>query len=123
MAVCNPPTLVDVDGTAGVGAAVIRCESASTALGNRRGARTTETDFEISRQQFHFVALRIEEDIREDGDRVLAFDDALEQLQFSQQIGLTEVVDGKLRLREEAVLVGDEAFLRFLEPTISSNMT
>jgi oxygen-independent coproporphyrinogen-3 oxidase len=31
-------------------------------------------------------------------------------------LGLTELVDGRLRLRDEAVLVGDEAFVRFLEP-------
>ena len=29
-------------------------------------------------------------------------------------LGLTEVVDGRLRLRDSAVLLGDEAFLRFL---------
>jgi oxygen-independent coproporphyrinogen-3 oxidase len=29
-------------------------------------------------------------------------------------LGLTEVIEGRLRLRDEAVLLGDEAFLRFL---------
>ena len=29
-------------------------------------------------------------------------------------LGLTELVDGRLRLRDEAVMLGDEAFLRFL---------
>lgn len=29
-------------------------------------------------------------------------------------LGLTELVNGRLRLRDEAVLIGDEAFLRFL---------
>jgi oxygen-independent coproporphyrinogen-3 oxidase len=47
------------------------------------------------------------------------FGDAIEE---TQSIGLTELVDGRLRLRDEAVLVGDEAFLRFLEPAVSSNM-
>src|SRR5262249_12784346 len=32
----------------------------------------------------------------------------------TQELGLTEVVDGRLRLRDEAVLVGDEAMWRFL---------
>jgi oxygen-independent coproporphyrinogen-3 oxidase len=35
-------------------------------------------------------------------------------LRETQDLGLTELVDGRLRLREEAVLLGDEAFLRFL---------
>ncbi len=29
-------------------------------------------------------------------------------------LNLTELVDGRLRLRDEAVLLGDEAFIRFL---------
>jgi oxygen-independent coproporphyrinogen-3 oxidase len=32
----------------------------------------------------------------------------------TQSLGLTELVGGRLRLRHEAVLLGDEAFLRFL---------
>jgi len=35
-------------------------------------------------------------------------------LQETLDLGLTEVVDGRLRLRDAAVLLGDEAFLRFL---------
>jgi oxygen-independent coproporphyrinogen-3 oxidase len=35
-------------------------------------------------------------------------------LQETLELGLTELVDGRLRLRDEAVLLGDEAFLRFL---------
>ena len=35
-------------------------------------------------------------------------------LQETLELGLTELVDGRLRLRHEAVLLGDEAFLRFL---------
>lgn len=35
-------------------------------------------------------------------------------LRETLELGLTEVVDGRLRLRDEAVLLGDEAFLRFL---------
>jgi oxygen-independent coproporphyrinogen-3 oxidase len=30
------------------------------------------------------------------------------------ELGLTEIVDGRLRLPDAAVLLGDEAFLRFL---------
>jgi oxygen-independent coproporphyrinogen-3 oxidase len=35
-------------------------------------------------------------------------------LQETLTLGLTEVVEGHLRLRDEAVLLGDEAFMRFL---------
>jgi len=34
------------------------------------------------------------------------------------ELGLTELLDGRLRLRDEAVLLGDEAFLRFLAPAL-----
>jgi oxygen-independent coproporphyrinogen-3 oxidase len=34
-------------------------------------------------------------------------------------LGLTERVDGRLRVRDEAVLLGDEAFVRFLEPAVA----
>jgi oxygen-independent coproporphyrinogen III oxidase len=32
----------------------------------------------------------------------------------TQSLGLTELVDGRLRVRDEAVMLGDEAFMRFL---------
>jgi oxygen-independent coproporphyrinogen-3 oxidase len=35
-------------------------------------------------------------------------------LRETLDLGLTEAVGGRLRLRDEAVLLGDEAFLRFL---------
>ncbi len=41
-----------------------------------------------------------------------------EPLEETQALGLTEVVDGCLRLRDEAVLLGDEAFVRFLSPAV-----
>jgi hypothetical protein len=43
------------------------------------------------------------------------FGDALAE---TQALGLTEIVDGRLRLRDEAVLLGDEAFVRFLSPVL-----
>jgi oxygen-independent coproporphyrinogen-3 oxidase len=33
-------------------------------------------------------------------------------------LGLTELRDGRLRLLDNAVLLGDEAFLRFLKPSL-----
>ena len=35
-------------------------------------------------------------------------------LEETLALGLVEISDGYLRLRDEAVLLGDEAFLRFL---------
>lgn len=35
-------------------------------------------------------------------------------LEETQRLGLTELADGRLRLKEEAVMLGDEAFMRFL---------
>jgi oxygen-independent coproporphyrinogen III oxidase len=44
-----------------------------------------------------------------------------EALEETLGLGLTEVVDGRLRVRDEAVLLGDEAFIRFLEPEPVNN--
>jgi oxygen-independent coproporphyrinogen-3 oxidase len=41
-----------------------------------------------------------------------------EALAETQSLGLTELVNGRLRLRAEAVLLGDEAFMRFLTPAV-----
>jgi oxygen-independent coproporphyrinogen-3 oxidase len=41
-----------------------------------------------------------------------------EAMAETQALGLTEIVDGRLRLRDEAVLLGDEAFVRFLSPVL-----
>jgi oxygen-independent coproporphyrinogen-3 oxidase len=67
-----------------------------------------------------FLALRLREglDIAAFEERfgVLferVFGDALRE---TQSLGLTEVSSGRLRLRDEAVLLGDEAFIRFLSP-------
>jgi oxygen-independent coproporphyrinogen-3 oxidase len=46
-------------------------------------------------------------------DRV--FGDALAE---TRALGLTEITGGRLRLRDEAVLLGDEAFVRFLSPAL-----
>lgn len=43
------------------------------------------------------------------------FSDAIQE---TVGLGLTELIDGRLRLRDEAVLLGDEALLRFLEPSL-----
>ena len=43
------------------------------------------------------------------------FGDALRE---TEALGLTELADGRLRLRDEAILLGDEAFIRFLSPAV-----
>jgi oxygen-independent coproporphyrinogen-3 oxidase len=67
-----------------------------------------------------FLALRLREGLsiadfesrfRVDIRRV--FGDAIEE---TQALGLIEEVDGRLRVLDSAVLLGDEAFVRFLEP-------
>ena len=41
-------------------------------------------------------------------------------LQETLELGLTERIGNRLRLRDEAVMLGDEAFMRFLpEETLS----
>jgi hypothetical protein len=39
-------------------------------------------------------------------------------MEETRALGLTELSSGRLRLRNEAVLLGDEAFIRFLSPTL-----
>ena len=59
-------------------------------LRNRRRRSGSEANFEIGRQQADFVSLRFHQHVGENRDRVLAFDDALEKLQFSQKVGLPD---------------------------------
>ena len=49
---------------------------------------TPQSDFEIGREQFDLIPVGLDQDIRENRDRVLSLDDSLEQLQFAKQIGL-----------------------------------
>jgi oxygen-independent coproporphyrinogen-3 oxidase len=67
-----------------------------------------------------FLALRLREGLeiaaferRFGVDIKRVFGNAIEE---TMALGLTEQVDGWLRVKDEAVLVGDEAFVRFLEP-------
>jgi len=69
-----------------------------------------------------FLALRLREGLdiaafesRFGVDFQRVFGDALSE---TQELGLTELKGGRLRLRDEAVLLGDEAFIRFLSPSI-----
>ena len=47
-----------------------------------------ERDFEIGRQQANLVSLGFHQHVRKNRNRVLALDDALEKLQFSQKVSL-----------------------------------
>jgi oxygen-independent coproporphyrinogen-3 oxidase len=67
-----------------------------------------------------FLALRLREGLsiadfeaRFKVDIMRVFGNAIEE---TRALGLVEEVDGRLRVRDEAVLLGDEAFVRFLEP-------
>jgi oxygen-independent coproporphyrinogen-3 oxidase len=68
-----------------------------------------------------FLALRLREGLdikafkqRFGVDIIEVFRHAVEE---TQALGLTELVEGRLRVKDEAVLLGDEAFVRFLEPS------
>ena len=69
-----------------------------------------------------FLALRLREglDVAAFESRFgVAFDRVFgEAMRETQELGLTELRDGRLRLRDEAVLLGDEAFIRFLSPSL-----
>src|SRR5262249_10288850 len=49
---------------------------------------TSQPDLEISCKQLHLIPVRFNQDVRKNGNGVLALDDSLEQLQFAKQIGL-----------------------------------
>jgi len=67
-----------------------------------------------------FLALRLREGLviadferRFGVDIRRVFGDAIDE---TRALGLTEEVDGRLRVPDAAVLLGDEAFVRFLAP-------
>ena len=59
-------------------------------FGDRGRALASQPDLEIRREQFHLVARCFDEHVRQDRNRVLPLDDALEELQFAQQVGLPD---------------------------------
>ena len=61
-----------------------------SALSDRRLAFAAQRDLEIGREQAHLVALGFHQHVGEDRNRVLAFDDALKKLQFSQKVVLAD---------------------------------
>ena len=63
---------------------LLRRECQRTALGDRRSALAPEADLEIRREKLHLVPGRLEQHVRENRNRVLALDDALEELQLAQ---------------------------------------
>ena len=69
---------------------LLRRQRQRSALRDRRRAAAAQRDFEIGRQHPHLVALRFDQHVGEDGNRVLALDDALEKLQFSQKVILPD---------------------------------
>ena len=61
-----------------------------SAFRNRRCAFTAKADFEIGGQKFHFLSFGFHQHVRENRNRVLAFDDSLKKLQFSQEVVLAD---------------------------------
>ena len=60
------------------------------ALLTRRRAPAAQADLEIGREQSHLVALRFDQHVGENRNRVLSLDDSLEKLQFSQKVVLAD---------------------------------
>ena len=78
-------------------------------------------DAEREMSETAFLALRLRE-----GLDIAAFESRFgvefervfgEAARETQALGMTEMSDWRLRLRDEAVMVGDEAFIRFLSPS------
>ena len=89
---------------------LLRRQRQRPAFGDRRRALAAQPHFEIRREQLHFVAVGLDQDVRENRDRVLSFDDALEELQFSQQVSLPDdklhvLVTSKDALRRGVLLI------------------
>ena len=59
-------------------------------LCDRRLTAASQRDFEIGGQHPHLVALGLDQHVRENRNRVLPLDDALEKLQFSQKLSLPD---------------------------------
>ncbi len=69
---------------------LLRRQGERARLGNRRVAPAPQPDLEIRREEPYFPVRSFDEHVGEDGNRVLALDDSLEQLQFAQQIRLAD---------------------------------
>ena len=69
---------------------LLRRKRQRTALRNRCLTLAPECDLEIGRKHAHLITLCFEQHIRKNGNGVLAFDDALEKLQFSQKLILPD---------------------------------
>jgi hypothetical protein len=52
--------------------------------------RLRQADLEIRREQTHLVAVGLDQHVGENRNRVLAFDDALEELKFAQEVVLAD---------------------------------
>jgi len=59
-------------------------------LRDRGFTRAAQAHFEIGGEKANFVALGLHQHVGQDGDRVLALDDPLKKLQFSQKIVFTD---------------------------------
>ena len=83
-------------------------------LSDRRLTAAAKSHFEIGSEHANLITLGFEEHVREDRNRVLALDDALEELQFAEEVILPDDDFHKARSdleteRERLALTGVEA--------------
>ena len=67
---------------------LLRRQRQRPALGHRRVTPAAQAHLQIGRQELDFAIPRLDQHVGENRDGVLALDDALEELQFAQQIRL-----------------------------------
>ena len=65
---------------------LLRRQRQRPALRHRRLTPAAQRDFEIGREHPDLITLRFDQHVRQDRNRVLALDDALEELQFAQKL-------------------------------------
>jgi hypothetical protein len=68
----------------------LRGQRQRSALGDGGLASTPQRNLKIGGKKTDVVALRLHQPVGEDRDRVLAFDDPLKKLQFSQEVVLAD---------------------------------
>ena len=69
---------------------LLRRQRQRSALRDRRRALAAQPDLEIGGEKLHLLAVRLHQHVGQNRDRVLAFDDPLKKLQFSQKVVLSD---------------------------------
>ena len=69
---------------------LLRRQRERSAGGDRGRASAPQPDLEVGGGHAHVLALGVDQDVGQDGNRVLALHDALEKLQFFQEVVLAD---------------------------------